>query len=91
MLEYSNRVFEIEFLVHDTRRIDLDTVVCEFLFLCIEETTSFRIVREIEKRKYAESKSTHSLNKEQIPPIIQGSRLNLKHPKGKKSAKRRRN
>ena len=49
MFEDFDRILEIELLVDNTGGIDLNSVVCQFLLLGIQETTAFRIVREIKE------------------------------------------
>src|SRR5579859_6765909 len=60
VFEDSHGISQIEFLIDNARRIDLNSIKCQLLLLVIEKSTRLRVVRQIPKGKERERDCTQS-------------------------------
>ena len=86
MLENAQRGSKVELLIHDGRRINLDTIKGKLLFLLSEESRGLGVIGEDPECEDGEEDRAGSLDDEEVAPVGEAAGVDLEDPEGEEAA-----
>lgn len=85
MLEDLETLLQVELLVHDTATVDLHPIEGEIFLRLREKSSGRRRLGKVEERKEGEKYGKGAFDNEEVSPVYNRARANLKNPECKEA------